>query len=114
MDVQSEPCDEIRVDDQLELMEVAMEALGALIRNRDLIGYRLSQAQGYLEAGDLEKIETEYSKAARREPDPALDKKVKWLTVLIPDQIDVEIVSTVFGCGLDEAKKALTAALSPG
>jgi hypothetical protein len=89
------------------LSNVARDAIIALLDTRDFLGYQLSHANGGMDDAQLEEIAQKYLKTTTLSP-KLLREKVQALRKLIGDRfVDVDVVSTVFRCDIEQAREAL-------
>jgi hypothetical protein len=88
-------------------IEVAREALLALLDARDFLGYQLAYSKGLIEKEEFQRIAEPYLKAPEAVDASELLKKVSALVALIGHRADTETVATVLRCDLDDAADAL-------
>jgi hypothetical protein len=81
---------------------VARTAILSLIKEREQLGFELAHAEGLMSDEQLDEVLTRYLHTPRKVPD--LVKEVKLLHAIVPEKIDAELVTVVFGCSLDDAE----------
>lgn len=94
----------------MNALQVAREAILALLDNRDFLGYQLSHAHGTISDEQMDGIVDEhFSKAGSfKEGDAA--RKAAFLAGIVPERFDAELLSTVLGCDIEQAEKAIAIA----
>lgn len=99
-----------KADITMNALQVAREAILALLDNRDFLGYQLSHAHGTISDEQMDGIVDEhFSKAGSfKEGDAA--RKAAFLAGIVPERFDAELLSTVLGCDIEQAEKAIAIA----
>lgn len=91
---------------QVSIEQVLGDALRNLVRNRELLGYRLAHAHGWFPAETLAEIEAEYGVTNAR-PADAVERAIL-LTRVIPS-LNAELVEVFFNLTPAEAQAVFAA-----
>lgn len=95
---------------------VGKEAIVALIKARDFLGYQLSFANGAMTETQLNECADEYLDYDVDHSIESIARKTAYLSMLLGAEhcalVDAELVSTLFKCELDVAEASLSKAVS--
>lgn len=94
-----------------KIFSVAKDAIKALLDNRDFLGYQLSYAKGNINDDQMDELASLYLAEVPFNMAELVEKSII-LAWLIPEQIDADIIATIFKCEDVQAQEILEQARS--
>lgn len=87
-------------------ISIVQRALDNALDARDLMGYKLTHAQGHLDDEEFQEIRDDLGASIESEPD-ALLCAAYVLSQMLGDRFDSDVLSMLFRCKLEDATAAI-------
>lgn len=97
---------ELMVESSKDTNEVVKDAIINLLRARDFLGHQLSHAFGFITDVDLDVIAEKYC-YPNEKTIHELKHRATTLLHILGDKLDLDNLSIMLGCSLDEARTTL-------